>query len=194
MTRTCRECGLDKPATAEFFVRARGCRGGISHQCKTCDNAAAKAWRDANLPKIHERWRERYSKKHGEARGRRDRHYREHQPEKLRAMSMCKLARIRAAKLRLPYDLRWQDVLARLVADPCCECCRRAFIYHPPRSDRGGAFILDRSPTLDRFVPSAGYIGANVSILCWRCNTLKRDADAAELEVIAAWMRWKTPK
>lgn len=41
------------------------------------------------------------------------------------------------------------------------------------------------SPSLDRIDPSGGYTPQNVIICCWRCNNLKRDATADEIEALA---------
>lgn len=44
------------------------------------------------------------------------------------------------------------------------------------------------SPSVDRLVPSRGYVRANVRVISNRANMIKRDATAAELEAILAYM------
>jgi hypothetical protein len=52
------------------------------------------------------------------------------------------------------------------------------------------------SPSLDRLVPSRGYVPGNVAILSNRANEIKRDASLRELGRVVAWMqrpRRRTP-
>lgn len=43
------------------------------------------------------------------------------------------------------------------------------------------------SPSLDRLVPSLGYVAGNVQWISHRANMLRRDATAAELRLVAAY-------
>ena len=45
------------------------------------------------------------------------------------------------------------------------------------------------SPSLDRFVPSLGYVRGNVSVISNRANRLKSDGTLAEHEALVRWMR-----
>lgn len=47
-TKICSACGVEKPATVEYFSPQRKY---LNRRCKPCANAAAKAWRLANLDK-----------------------------------------------------------------------------------------------------------------------------------------------
>lgn len=53
---------------------------------------------------------------------------------------------------------------------------------------RCGQARSNNSPSVDRFVPSMGYVIGNVHLICWRCNNLKRDATPEELLGVAQWM------
>ena len=46
----------------------------------------------------------------------------------------------------------------------------------------------DTSVSLDRLIPSLGYVPGNVAVISWRANRLKGDATAEELRKIADWM------
>jgi hypothetical protein len=48
------------------------------------------------------------------------------------------------------------------------------------------------SPSVDRIIPELGYVPGNVRVISMRANVLKRDATAAELEAIAAYIRRET--
>ena len=43
----------------------------------------------------------------------------------------------------------------------------------------------DNSPSLDRVIPSLGYVPENVIVVCNACNRRKNDATPKELYVIA---------
>jgi hypothetical protein len=47
----------------------------------------------------------------------------------------------------------------------------------------------DDSPTLDRIVPTLGYIESNVRVISWRANRLKSDATVNDLEKIITYMK-----
>jgi hypothetical protein len=59
----------------------------------------------------------------------------------------------------------------------------------PLEVGRGRPGPSDSSPTLDRIVPSLGYVAANVVVVSWRANRLKSDADISELARIVSWYR-----
>lgn len=66
-----------------------------------------------------------------------------------------------------------------------CACCGKALDYSAGR----GKNNREDSPSLDRRDNSLGYLAGNVFIICFRCNGLKSDASADELETIAAYIR-----
>ena len=47
----------------------------------------------------------------------------------------------------------------------------------------------ESSPTLDKIVPSKGYVKGNVAVISARANRLKSDASLAEIEALVAWLR-----
>lgn len=47
----------------------------------------------------------------------------------------------------------------------------------------------DSRPSLDRIVPSLGYMPGNVAVISYRANILKSDGSADEFNLIARWMR-----
>ena len=48
---------------------------------------------------------------------------------------------------------------------------------------------LPNSPSIDRIIPSIGYILGNVQIISHRANVIKQDATSAELQRVADYMR-----
>ena len=67
-----------------------------------------------------------------------------------------------------------------------CPCCGVVLARFSGQSSFGP------QPSIDRLDSARGYEPDNVAIICWRCNSIKRDATADELERIAAWMRAQT--
>jgi hypothetical protein len=45
------------------------------------------------------------------------------------------------------------------------------------------------SPTLDRLVPSKGYVKGNVVVMSARANFIKQDAGSEEVGKVAEWLR-----
>ena len=45
------------------------------------------------------------------------------------------------------------------------------------------------SPTLDKLIPSLGYVKGNVFVMSRRANAIKSDASPDEIEAVAAWVR-----
>jgi hypothetical protein len=45
------------------------------------------------------------------------------------------------------------------------------------------------APSLDRVVPSLGYVRGNVRVISYRANTLRRDASIEELEAVLRYAR-----
>lgn len=82
----------------------------------------------------------------------------------------------RARRAGLPLDeIDWRT----LGVPGSCECCGVKLVVG------GGA----DSPSLDRVVPVEGYVYGNLAWLCKRCNSIKSDATADELERVANWLR-----
>lgn len=69
-----------------------------------------------------------------------------------------------------------------------CPCCGREMLFHPsgPRQSN--------SVSIDRLDSSRGYIPGNVNLICWGCNSLKRNATAPRLRQIADWIDRVTPR
>lgn len=50
--KKCTGCGEEKPATAEYFYREKGGKGGLRAACKDCAAAHHKKWREENPEKV----------------------------------------------------------------------------------------------------------------------------------------------
>ncbi len=99
----------------------------------------------------------------------RTREYRHKYPEK----HLWWAARYRAKKYGIPFDLTIEDI----VIPEVCPVFKKPFVFSIGRKH-------GLSPSLDRIVPSKGYIKGNIIVVSWRVNAIKNDATIKELEVI----------
>ena len=87
---------------------------------------------------------------------------------------MIRDSRKRAKQKGLPHSIKVED----LTVPKTCPCCGIAMWMSV-----GSA--TDNSPSLDRVIPSLGYVPENVIVVCNACNRRKNDATPKELYVIA---------
>ena len=114
--------------------------------------------------------------------------YREKNPYQVQSNYLSNSVRQRAKKRKLPIDLDFissSNIVDWLKHQPNCVCCDRVFGI----GYKGKFRFQNNSPSLDRLIPSLGYISGNVFLICFRCNALKRDATVKELETVISWMK-----
>ena len=86
----------------------------------------------------------------------------------------------RAKKEGLPFDLKLEDIKVP-------EFCPVLGI--PLISSKGG--MTDNSPTLDKLIPSLGYVKDNVRVISNRANRIKSDATYEEIQALANWLKYE---
>jgi hypothetical protein len=89
-------------------------------------------------------------------------------------------AKKRAVKIGVPFNLRWQDI------NMPTHCPILGLKFETSAS--GGS---DNSPTIDRIIPSVGYIASNVHVICMKANRIKNNATASEVQAVANFL-WRT--
>lgn len=99
--------------------------------------------------------------------------YRTHGKSKTREYSMFYDARKRAFSLGLPFGIEPEDIS---VPDRC-----------PVLGLLLDGSCRDRKPSLDRVVPSLGYVKGNVRVISFRANRIKSDATADELRAVLSY-------
>jgi hypothetical protein len=82
-------------------------------------------------------------------------------------------AKRRAAKMNVPFDIEKSDI----VIPKFCPILGIEMAY-------GVGGVKPNSPSLDRIVPSKGYIKGNVWVISFKANTIKNDATLEELELL----------
>ena len=91
-------------------------------------------------------------------------------------------AKHRARRNNLPYNLTLEFVEALLMTTKTCPICGVTLV-----ASRSSHNVLT-TPSVDKLIPSRGYVEDNVNIICWRCNSLKNNATPEELRRIADWV------
>ena len=87
-------------------------------------------------------------------------------------------AKTRAKKLGLDFNLTYEDI----VIPEFCPILGT-------KLERGEGKPTPNSPTLDRIIPSLGYVKGNVRVISHRANTIKNDATIEELEAVIRYIR-----
>lgn len=91
--------------------------------------------------------------------------------------------RARAKKLGLPFDITPEDCIPP-------EVC--PILGIPLFRNHGENKPSANSPSLDRIVPSEGYVKGNVQVISQRANIMKNDASIEELRRFADWVKTLT--
>jgi hypothetical protein len=92
--------------------------------------------------------------------------------------SLCLHARHRAEKSGVPFSIAENDIFFP-------EKCPLLGI----QLERGKKVMGDSSPTLDRIIPSLGYVVGNVWVISQKANRIKNDATFTEFETM--YINWK---
>lgn len=171
MIKICSKCRTPYPATREHFTtasQAAGSKDGLHSWCKEC---------------LRKRGREQIPHMNEQRRGRTVL-----DPFRIRGQRLRNGMISRANERGLPFDRDYytsERMTEMLRSTPTCPCCGVELLT----TYSGLAKPLDNSPSIERVTPSLGYVQGNVALLCFRCNTIKRDASLAELERIVVWLR-----
>lgn len=86
---------------------------------------------------------------------------------------LYKHARERAAKEGIPFTIQREDIVCPQVC-PLLEI--PLFV--------GAKVLCDNSPTLDRKIPSSGYVPGNIRVISYKANRIKNNASYQEFETI----------
>ena len=74
--------------------------------------------------------------------------------------------------------------------NPTCKCCGRELVFD---GFQRASKPIQHYATLDRVRADLGYVSWNVQVICFRCNTLKTDMDAAKLRQLLAYVEKYQP-
>jgi hypothetical protein len=174
-TKSCSKCLVEKDLS-EFFAEKRAA-DGRRYSCKVCDNLRRDAYLlDMSVEQLVARKINR--KKHGET----ERKYSTNRRNLYRGKALIYLAKKRAAKRSLPFNL--DDKAAQIQKRIDAGTCELTGI--PFRLDESRSFD---SPSIDRIVPSRGYIYSNIRIVCYGVNcALGTWGEAVTVEMMRRWI------
>jgi hypothetical protein len=98
-------------------------------------------------------------------------------PVELWTVNAVNWSKYRAHVIGVVFDLRKVDIeYALSMCEWKCIYCNKILDFqNGTRSSR------DDSPTIDRIIPTIGYIPRNITVCCHRCNRIKSDALPEEL-------------
>lgn len=111
--------------------------------------------------------------------------YRKKSEEKSPGITLLINSKSRAKKKGIIWNLDISDIS---IPSNCPICGCNVF------SAKGKTNFANHSPTLDRVVPSLGYVKGNVAVICAGCNTIKNFGDADRHRKIADYIDLYTNK
>jgi hypothetical protein len=159
--KICAKCKQEH-IESDFYKNIRF-KSGLDSYCKSCKRIIQK--------EIRERTKDRVSKQRKD-RLKTDLIYKNHISEQKKAYY-------------------WKNIETRLFYATRSRCKRRNIVFLIGKNDitipekcplLGVSFDRDRySPTIDRLIPSLGYIPGNVQVISKKANTMKNDASFEEL-------------
>ncbi len=186
--RICSRCNQSKKL--DCFIINKMCTNGRAFICKTCQNVYSNNWKRKNSKRIAERRRELYHNSYGLSSKKRilERQIIREQNKPYTARARIMRANMATKnKTGIKFDTKLFTVgylVKWLKSQLNCLCCHVLFdvgFKHDKKAHND-------SPSMDRFDPNKGYVKGNISLICWKCNNLKRNATSDELRQIADWM------
>ncbi len=88
-------------------------------------------------------------------------------------------AKQRAKKFNLPINITVDDIIIP-------EYCP---VFPDIKLEMAEGYGRESSPTLDRVIPSEGYVKGNVSVVSFKANRLKSNATVEELLAVISYMK-----
>jgi hypothetical protein len=181
--KKCARCKKRKPATTEFFYPHAHCKGGLHSRCKVCVQITNRICRNKRIAKNPQavleqekqsttRWRRAHREQHlTSSRAWKEAH---------RGAVMIMGAKYRAAKQKLAFDLDKYAAKIEKRISAGCELSGLPFEHEP----KCGPF----SASIDRKIPSRGYVYSNIRIVCWVLNRAFCNwGEAPALKAFRAW-------
>ena len=105
-----------------------------------------------------------------------------------RAKTLLYVAQMNAKRCGVPFDLRIEDIVAKLEAGVCEVTGLRLTFERSTETYRS-----PRSASLDRIDSQGGYTTGNVRVVCWQYNLARNEyGDEALNELVEALYRKKT--
>jgi hypothetical protein len=131
---------------------------GLCQSNRKCKTAHYKRWKDRNPTKIREYQKRHYDKNHSKM--------------------IYRGARRRARENGIPFTITMDDLPK---VPEYCPILGIKLVVH-------SGYPGQDSPSLDRKIPSLGYVPGNIWWISYRANAMKQDATKEELRRFADWI------
>lgn len=195
ITKICRCCQVT--VTAENGTTDRQKAGGFASICKACNSKRMAEWKRANPDKVKlQKQREYNARKEKPGAIARQRQATKKWFRKTRNNGVEGKTKIligsvksRARKLNVPFDLDADYLLS--IATENCPVDGLPMDWAMEQVTSGRA--TDRSPSIDRIIPSLGYTKGNVKFIANKWNAWKSNMLVKDLELIIAYMEKYSP-
>ena len=137
-----------------------------------------KEWNKQNKDKVNAYKRASYAKK-PDVYKKHVKNWREQNPYRAIQTDLCYGAKTRAATQGVPFDLVPDDIVIP-------EYCPVLTGLKLTRNKGGSS--NESSPTLDKIIPSLGYVKGNIVVVSQRANVVKGNSTYEELKSWVDWM------
>lgn len=174
----CPSCTEDRTFPTDF-PKDKSRAGGYRPECKQCHSATSKARYRRDPSKVHRQvkaWR-------AANRERRNSTERVRARKIDRALWLFKQTRRRAVAEGIPFDLEPTDITIPVL----CPVLGIPLTGWAPAGTRPGS-----TASIDKIIPTKGYVKGNVCVISMRANAIKYNATLEELEAVAAYVRRMT--
>jgi hypothetical protein len=167
--KTCTRCHCEKELT-EFRKKAAS-KDGLHSWCKVCHSADVAAYN-----------KKVYAENPDEAKRKfREKRRRQRQTPHQWCSHILVPIRNRALEKGVSCTITAQHLRDIWPMDNRCPILKTTFLCGMEKGNPAG-------PSVDRIVPSLGYVPGNVAIISYRANRIKIDATILELRAVADWM------
>lgn len=179
-TKMCTRCELPKSIVEEFGKNPRG-KNGIKAWCRSCETENSKLYRHKNIEVVRVKakvYARSYRKVKPHVYNEKDRASATRYSRKHPEVRMFEGAKARAKKQKVPFSISVTDINIPM--------------YCPILGielKRGVGKVTPNSPSLDKIIPSKGYVPGNISVISMRANQLKNNSSIEELEKILEYMK-----
>ena len=102
-------------------------------------------------------------------------------PFKFRMTRTYSQAKIRAKNYGVPFDITKQDLIDMFPKDNLCPVLKVPFVW-------GTKYKKELSPSLDRIIPSKGYVKGNIKFISYQANRIKNDSTVEILKSLIEYM------
>lgn len=187
MNKICADCKVEKNSD-EFYIRKRN-KNGLSVACKECSRIRRKEYYIKNKKRIldaNKKWRENNKEKWNKINRAGVKKSRKRNPDKTRAYAAKRRMTTREAYVNYVSIPKKTEILKKQNG-VCANCNKKESEIEYRKSKGSNGNIIQWKWELDHVIPiSRGgkHSEDNVQVLCWNCNSRKRDKLPADWDYV----------